>query len=353
MGRHPMSENPRGLILFAIVSTASAALLLWTLYIVRDQLVLLYISALLATGLTPLVRLIERQRLVPIGGRRLPRGVAILIIYALVLVVVGGVLAMTVPPVVAQAEQAWTDLPQTLGALERQIARWGLLPPGLTLKDVVQQQGPAGGATAVGTILVALWSIVGGLFGVLSILLLTFYLLVESHDILNLIIRLFPDRHRRRVVDVSDRVATKISGWLGGQLLVSAIIGVTSAIGLGLIGVPYFYVLAVIAGIGEMVPLVGPIVSAIPAILVALTISPGLAVGVAIFFTVQQQLESNVLVPKVLGKQVGLSALAVIVALAIGTELLGVLGALLAVPTAAIVQVLVEELLIETDATAA
>ncbi len=118
----------------------------------------------------------------------------------------------------------------------------------------------------------------------------------------------------------------------------------TSAIGLGLMGVPYFYVLALISAIGEMIPMVGPILAAIPAILVAATVSPGLALGVAVFFIIQQQLENSVLVPKIMGRQVGLSAVTVIIALGIGSELLGVVGAILSVPTAAIVQVLFEEL---------
>ena len=121
----------------------------------------------------------------------------------------------------------------------------------------------------------------------------------------------------------------------------------TSAIGLGLMGVPYFFVLAVIAGIGEMIPMVGPLLSAIPAVAVAFTVSPGLALGVAVFFLVQQVLENNVLVPKVMSQQVGLSAVTVIVALVIGSALLGLVGALLAVPTAAILQVLFEELVLD------
>ncbi len=342
-----MATDARGLILFTIVSITAALLLLWTLYVVRDQLVLLYISGLLATGLAPLVLAIERQRIVPIGRKRLPRAAAILVIYATILAVVAGVLAAALPPLMQQAEALWKDLPAHLDALQALLVSWGILPDGLTLKDVLSQ-APAGSAGAVGTVLVAVWSIVGGLLGLLSILLLTFYLLVEWHGILNLFIRLFPRRRRKRVAEVSSRVAVKISAWLGGQLLLGVIIGTTSAIGLALLGVPYFFVLAVIAGIGEMIPMVGPIISAIPAIAVALTISPGLALAVAGFFAVQQALENNVLVPKVLGSQVGLSAVAVIVALGIGTELMGILGALLAVPTAAIVQVLVEELLIDS-----
>jgi predicted PurR-regulated permease PerM len=103
-------------------------------------------------------------------------------------------------------------------------------------------------------------------------------------------------------------------------------------------------VLAVIAAIGELIPVVGPIVSAVPAVLVALSVSPGLALATAIFFVLQQQFENHILVPKVMSSQVGVSAATVIVALLIGGSLLGIVGAILAVPTAAVLQVLVNEL---------
>jgi predicted PurR-regulated permease PerM len=127
------------------------------------------------------------------------------------------------------------------------------------------------------------------------------------------------------------------------------VIGTTAAIGLWLIGVPYFYVLALIAGIGEMIPVVGPLLAAVPAIAVAFSVSPMVALGTTIFFVAQQQFENHVLVPKVMERQVGVSAVAVIIALLIGGALLGIVGAILAVPTAAIVLVLVEEIVTEVS----
>ena len=104
------------------------------------------------------------------------------------------------------------------------------------------------------------------------------------------------------------------------------------------------YVLALIAGIGEMIPVVGPILSAIPALIVALTVRPTLALFVLVFFILQQQFENHVLVPKIMSRQVGISAVIIIVSLLIGGSLLGIVGAILAVPTAAVLQVLYEEL---------
>jgi predicted PurR-regulated permease PerM len=128
-------------------------------------------------------------------------------------------------------------------------------------------------------------------------------------------------------------------------MVLSFVIGVTAGIGLYLIGIPYFYVLALICAFGELIPVVGPVLAAVPAVIVAFTASPQQAVIVIVYFAAQQFIENNFLVPRIMERQVGVSAVTVIVALLIGTELLGIVGALLAVPTAAIIQVLVEDYL--------
>lgn len=337
------NSDPRSLIRYGCACFAVTVVLLWALYLVRAPLLLIYVSALFATGLAPLVRIIERQRVLPIGKRRLPRTAAILVIYATVLGSLAGIGAAVIPPMVRQSREFWKQLPQYVDQFQQRLASWGLIAPASSYKDLLQQ-APAGSGDAVTMVLATVWGFVGGIFGVVTILLLTFYLLVDSQRIFSVFVRLFPRRRRPQVSELSALVTAKVSAWLGGQMLLGFIIGVTTAIGLAMMGVPYFFVLAVIAGIGEMIPMVGPLLAAIPAVLVALTVSPALAFAVAVFFIVQQALENNVLVPKVMGQQVGLSAVTVIASLAIGTELLGFVGALLAVPTAAIVQVLFEEL---------
>ena len=336
-------SNPRSLIRYAFVCLALTVVALWALYLVRGPLLLIYVSALFATGLAPLVRLIERQRVIPITKGKLPRTAAIVVIYATVIGSLVGVGAAVIPPMVRQSREFYTQLPTYMDTLQQRLISWGVLSPGASFKDLLQQ-APAGSSDIVTVLLGALWGFVGGIFGIVSILLLTFYLLVDARSVFSVFIRLFPPDDRGRVAEVSELVAVKVSAWLGGQMLLGLIIGVTSAIGYASMGVPYFFVLALIAGIGEMIPMVGPLLSAIPAVLVALTVSPGLALGVAAFCLVVQLIENNVLVPKVMGQQVGLSAVTVIASLAIGTELLGFVGALLAVPTAAIIQVLFEEL---------
>lgn len=339
-------DQSRAVVRYAVFCTAAAIVLMWALYLVRGQLLMLYVSALFATGLAPLVRMIERKRILLAGKRRIPRAAAILAIYATVLALLGALGAAVVPPLVAQAQQLWADLPARLDSVTQKLIEWGITPPGTSFTEILKQAPVAGSADAVTTLLVAIWSIVGGLFGVVTILLLTFYFLVDSENLFNLLVRLFPKAQRQQVANVGELVAVKVSAWLGGQILLGFIIGITSAIGLAIIGVPYFFVLAVVAGVGEMIPMVGPLLAAIPTIAVAFSVSPTLGVATAIFCWVLQLIENNLLVPKVMSQQVGLSAITVIVALIIGSSLLGLPGALLAVPTAAILQVLFEELVL-------
>jgi predicted PurR-regulated permease PerM len=336
-------SNPRSLIRYGFVCLAITTIVLWTLYLLRGPLLLLYVCVLFATGLAPLVRWIERQRVLAVGKRRLPRAVAILVIYATVLGTVTGIGVAVIPSMVRQSQQFVKELPQLIDRGQQRLVSWGLISPDASYKELLQQS-PIGGGDAVTMLMTTLWGFVGGLFGLITILLLTFYMLVESQAIFDFFVRLFPRRRRQKVAGVSALVTHKVSAWLGGQIFLGFVIGVTTAIGLGLMGVPYFFVLALIAGIGEMIPMIGPLLSAIPAIAVAFTVSPGLALGVAVFFLVQQQVENAVLVPKLMGETVGLNAVTVITALLVGSELLGLAGALLAVPTAAIVQVLFEEL---------
>jgi len=332
--------DPRALIRYALASLALTVIVLWAAYLVRDALLVIYISLLVAIGLSPLVAALEQHR--P-RRQRLPRWAAILIIYSVIVGTIIGIAMMIFPPLVEQARELWRELPNLLHRAQQWMIQRGWISRELTVQEAVQQT-PVGGSDAVGTVVSAVWGLVGGIFGVITILILTFYLLVDFEPLLRVFIRLFPRQSRGRAHDATRRITAKVSAWLGGQLLLAGIIGSSAAIGLWLMGVPYFYVLALLAAVGEMIPVVGPILSAIPAVLVALTVSPMLSLGVLVFFIVQQQVENHLLVPKVMSRQVGISPVFVISSLLIGGSLLGIVGAILAVPTAAILQVLFEEI---------
>jgi predicted PurR-regulated permease PerM len=342
-GPAPRQDSPRALIAWTIAMVAIAGLAIWALILVRGVLLNIYIATLLAIGLSPLVRFIEHQRVLPIGTRRLPRWLAILSIYLVVIGVVVA-LAMTIlPPLIGQARDLAKNAPKMLDRAQDFLLERNVIDHKFTWQEAVQQ-GPDASST-LDAVFSAISGIVGGLFGLFTMLILTFYLLIESDTMLRGILQLFPREQRTRVALLSRQITVKVSSWLMGQLMLSGVIAVTSAIGLWLMGIPYFYVLALIAGIGELIPMVGPFLSAIPAVAVAFSVSPMMAVWVAVFWILQQQFENHFLVPKVMSTSVGVSAATVIIALMIGSSLLGILGALLAVPTAAILLVVVQELI--------
>jgi predicted PurR-regulated permease PerM len=332
------------LIRYAIAMTALAVIIVWSAYLVRDVLLLIYVSGLLAIGFSPIVRLIERQKVLPIGTRRFPRWLAILLLYMVILGTLTGIGFLIVPPLVHQGQGLWSARTEMFNKAQEFLIQKGLLKEHLTFKEAVELAPATGGSDAVGTVLGAVSGVAGGIIGLLTIVILTFYLLVEADTLGDNLLRLFPREKRGRAAAAIRDITVKLSAWLGGQLLLGAIIGSTSAIGLWLLGIPYFYVLALLSAVGELIPVVGPILSAIPAIAVAATVSLNKVLLVIVFFVLQQQFENHVLVPKVMARQVGVSAVTVIVALLIGGRLLGIVGAILAVPTAAILQVLLVEL---------
>ena len=338
------TDQARALIRYALAGLVLTVAIAWGLYLVRSALLLIYIGALVAIGLAPLAAAIEREPLY--GSRPMPRWAAILIIYLCLLALLVGLGILVIPPLVEQARDLWAALPGMLQRGQQWLIDRGLLMREVSMREAIEQ-APVGGTDAVGAVVAAIWGFFGGIFGLVAILILAFYLLVDADNLVRTFVRLFPKAERPRVEDACRRVSHKVSAWLGGQLLLAGIIGGTAALALFLMGVPYFYVLALIAGIGEMIPIVGPLLAAVPAVAVAFTVSPALALGVAVFFLLQQQVENHVLVPKVMERQVGVSAVAVIVALLVGGTLLGVVGAILAVPTVAILQVLFEELVPE------
>lgn len=338
------SDDPRALIRYALVGVAFTVAIFWMVYQVRGTLLLIYVAALVAIGLLPIVAAIQNHPRTP---RNMPRWAAILVIYALFIGFVVAVAMLVFPPLIAQARQLWAEMPDLWETARGWLIDRGMLSQEVSIRDAVEN-AQSTGTDAVGALFGAIWSVVGGVFGLVTILILAFYLMVDAENIVRVFLTLFPRGRRQRVHEACERVSTKVSAWLGGQLLLAGIIGSSAALVLWLMGVPYFYVLALVAGIGETIPIVGPVLSAIPAIIVGFTVSPQMGAGVALFFFVQQQVENHLLLPRVMARQVGVSAVVVIVALLLGGSLLGIVGAILAVPTAAILQVLLQELVPET-----
>jgi predicted PurR-regulated permease PerM len=331
------------LVLWGIGAAVAVAVGCWLVVNTIQVLLLVYLSGLLATGLYPVVTGFERAMTKRLPGRlRLPRWAAILILYLSVIAGVAVTLAFVLPPLVTQAQQLVARGPTLVAKGQRALVDYGILQHQMSMRDVVSQAPEPG--DALGALVLATWSVVGGLAGFVTVLILTYYFLVEADDLLSGFVRLFPRHRRLRMRSIAATLATTLSAWLSGQIMLAGLIGATVAIGLGVAGVPYFYVLALLCAVGEMIPYVGPLVAAVPAVGVAASVSPQLGVGVAVFLLVVEQIENNLLAPAMMQRQVGLSVVAVIVSVLLGSHLLGIAGVILAVPTAAILQVLFQQL---------
>jgi predicted PurR-regulated permease PerM len=189
----------------------------------------------------------------------------------------------------------------------------------------------------------AIGGVLGGASGIATILILTFYFLLDAERLADAWVHLVPRDRRDQARAIARRVGEKVSAWLVGQLIVGALIGVTAGVALMLLGVRFFYVLALVTAVGEFIPFIGPFIAGTIASLIAATTSLQLAVVTAAYYVVQQLVEVNIVVPRIMGHQVGLDGAAVIIAVLLGHALLGVVGAILAVPTAAILQATVQE----------
>jgi predicted PurR-regulated permease PerM len=327
-----------------VFTVAAVAVLMAALWMVRASLMIIYVSAIVAMGFSPLVGIIERKSS---GRRRIPRTLAILTIYLAIVGTVVAVGMMVIPPLIQQGGELWARAPGWFNDLQRSLIRHRLMSASnrSTLAEAVQRAPASGGAgSAISTVFGALSSVVGGVFGIVTILILSFYLLVEGWAQFEYVMRFIPEHSRGRFVMAAQHSVQKVSAWLGAQVILAGVMGLFAAGGLALMGVPYFYVVALIAALGETVPIVGPIVAGVSAVIVALSVSGRLALIVGAYFLVLHQLEANILVPKIMERRVGVSPVTVIIALLVGGELWGLLGAVLAIPTAAILAVIVDEL---------
>jgi predicted PurR-regulated permease PerM len=331
-----------------VLTIAGMFILLTTLWIARSSLLLIYVSALIAMGFAPIVRLIEgpddRSR-----KRRVPRWLAILVVYVAIMGVLAIVGLTVIPPLVAQAEALWARLPDQFTQFQNFLISHKLTSKPVTLAEAFQNAPKGASENAVGTVLVAISSIVGGLFGLVTILILSFYLLLEAESMFQYVSRFIPMSRRGDFSTAARQAVAKVSAWLRAQFVLAGVMGTFAAVGLGLAGVPYFYVVALVAAVGETIPILGPLIAGATAVAVSIGVSTKLALGVGTYFLVLHQFESNILVPKLMERRVGVSPVVVMVALLIGAQLWGLVGAILAIPTAAIISIILEEIAAERE----
>ncbi|HWL35866.1 MAG TPA: AI-2E family transporter [Frankiaceae bacterium] len=333
----PVGERTPFRIAFAATwGVLTALLIAYAIVNVRDVIVLIVVSAFLAIGLNPAVELLHR--------RGLKRGLAVAAVIGAVLLFVGGFVAAAVPPVARQA----TELRETLPKYSTQLRenptfreyddKYDIT---VKLEDWVEERGSAAAGAAVNVLTTAL----GVIFKTLTILIITLYFLGAYPRIKHGAYRLIPRTRRARAGLIADEILSRVGGYVLGNLATSFIAGVCALVFFLILDVPYPLALAMLVAILDLIPLVGATIAAVVCTAVAFFVSVPVGLASAGYFLVYQQVENYVLVPKVMKRTVDISPLATIIAALIGGALLGVLGALLAIPVAAAIQLIGTEVL--------
>ncbi len=297
-------------IIFTIITLIS----IWLLFEVRSIIVLLFIAFILMTAVTPIVNLAKKIKI--------PTIVVMLLIYFGLIALLSSVVASLLPALVTQTKGISQALPTYLHSLE----------------DIFNTSiNPNVTSDYLNSIPSNLLKIVTGAFNniilVLAIFFMSYYLVLERPRLHKYLLHFFPNKDAEaRAENLVISVEKQVGGWVRGQILLMVVIGILTYIGLTILGIPYALPLAVIAGLLEVVPNLGPTIAAIPAILMGLTVSPMIGLGALIMSIVIQQLENNLIVPRIMQSATGTAPLVTITVLLAGYTLGGVVGAILGMP---------------------
>jgi len=311
-----------------IIAILIGIYLLWRIF---DIILLLLVVAIIFAALSPVVEWLNTKKI--------PRIISVLIIYLLVIGAIVGASFIIIPPLVNQIKELSENLPQII---ER------LMPSYYSVKSFYQEQSilvsfiqkPLENfSNQLAQLSINIFSSAKSFFtflgATLTVVVLTFYLLLEKQAARKMLESILPENNKEKILMIAHKVKSKWGAWLIGQLVVMAIIGILIYLGLVILGIPFALPLAVLAGVLEIIPYLGPVFAAIPAVIIAFFVSPWLSFVVIILFVVMHLLEGYLVVPKIMQKAVGLSPIIIIIAILIGGKLAGILGVLLAVPLTA------------------
>jgi len=323
-------------------------LVCWMLYVAKSALLPYIIGLVIAYLVLPLVNFIDRRMPPRLRDRNLSRALSILIVYLLVVLFIAGVFSFLVPPVVQQVQILWKQMPelaakgQTLGAewlgRYQEIIPWDIQQRiQSNLEKLASTIGQALQQGVTRTVSV-ISSTIGFFLGILVIPFWLFYILNDEVKVRESALDLIPDRIEPDLLNILRITDDIFSAYIRGQLLLCLFIGVLATVGLLIAGVEFALLLGLIAGAFEILPFVGPILGAIPALVVAVLQSPMTALKTLVVFIVIQQIENLFLAPKIAGESVKLHPALVMVVLVVGNEALGLWGMLLAVPLAAVIR---------------
>lgn len=312
-----------------IVFTILFLLSLVFVYIIRDIILELFVALLIMTILGPMVSGLTRIRI--------PRAAAVLLTYLLVIGILGGVIAAVAPIVVEQTTSFINALPSYLTNI------------GLVGQFNDQVLGGFLGlvSSVPGEIFKFTLSIFSNFIKLLTVLVFAFYMLLSRDKLDDQLGLFFGEEKKRELGRIIDTLEKRLGGWARGELILMFMIGLGTYIGLVILGIPFALPLALLAGIFEIIPFLGPIISAVPAVIIGFGISPITGVGVTAMAFLVHQLENYILVPKIMEKSVGVSPIVVLLALAIGARLAGIVGVIISVPMVITLQVLAKEYLVK------
>ncbi len=325
-----------GSIVMVLVILGLAALL----YYIRDLVLIVLTAVVIASAMEPGVLALARR-----GVNRI---LAVILMYLLVIVSFFTLLFIFVPPVLSDAAVFLTKLPETLITLNISDATHGLLPWGsvadsVSSAQVLQNISAALGSSAGGAF-TTLSAVFGGITSLILIVVFAFYFSVQETGVDDFLRVVTPVKEQAYVLHLWKRSQEKIGKWMQGQLILGVIVGVLLYLGLTILGVPYALLLAVLAGVFELIPVFGQFLAMVPAIAIALGAGgPTMALLVLGLYALVQQFEAHLIYPVVVKKVVGVPPLMVILSLLIGFKLFGFLGVLLSVPIAGAIQEFVSD----------
>lgn len=304
-----------------VIFTVFFLIFLWFLYFIKDIILTLFAAVLIMIVLNPLVTRLTKWKI--------PRVLSVIISYVLVLGAFGGALALIIPPMVEQSTNFATNLPlylQNLGIGDQVV------------NNLLSQLGSLPGQVVKLGV-----SVVSNILVVFSVLIFAFYFLLYRTKLDSILSSFLDDAKKGKVIKILDLIEIKLGGWARGELTLMFAVGSLIYLGLILLGIPYALPLAILAGLLEIVPMLGPIIAAVPAVIIGLSISPIMGLAAAALAFLVQQLENYILVPKIMEKSVGVSPVITLIALTIGFRLLGVAGALMSVPVVIAIQIILKE----------
>ncbi len=314
----------------SIIKVLAVLVAAYAIFLIRDLVLALIVSVVIAAAVNPLARWLNRLRI--------PRVPAVLLIYLCAFGLIAGLLPFFIAPALSELVNLLSTLPSRLESLPvaAGLSDWfNSFSDNLPLNNLPAdlRESVAGISS---NLLQAASAIFGGFFSFILIVVLSFYLAVQPNGIENFLRILAPLGQERYVVDLWRRAEKKIGFWMQGQLLLGLLVGIIVYLGLTILGVRYALVLAMLAAIFELIPIFGPVLAAVPA--AAIAFSENLTLGFLVIglYVIIQQFENHLLSPLVVKKMVGVPAIVAILALIIGGQLAGFLGIIVSVPLAAV-----------------